>query len=362
MHRRDRRNPPVTVLGSVPFFSVDNPAFCDSGTVNFTDFTITNDGIVSKMYTFGDGSSLVQQPPLTVPYDTSHLYNTPGNLLAKLTVVTNSNCTATYTDTIKDYQTPHPVISTTGNLCTGLIQFIGSLVTPEVDTVTWAWDFGSGQTSALQDPVVNANAGSYGVSLRTSVSYGCSDTASANITVNPLPVIQGPAVIITPVGIPVTIPFTYSGGIITYNWAPAINLDCSTCANPVATLTFAQQYTVTVTDSNSCTDTASILIKTICNEENYFLPNTFSPNGDGNNDYFYPRGTSLYNIQSLTIFNRWGQMVFQRKNFPANSATMGWDGNFNGRPAPSDAYVYIAEVICNNAQVIAIHGNVTLVR
>jgi gliding motility-associated-like protein len=139
-------------------------------------------------------------------------------------------------------------------------------------------------------------------------------------------------------------------------------LDCATCANPSATLIFNQEYTVLVTDSSNCTDTASILIKTICNEGNYFLPNTFSPNGDGVNDYFYPRGTGLYNIQSMRVFNRWGQLVFQRQNFAANSETMGWDGTFNGHPAPSDAYVYIVEVICNNAQVVALHGNVTLIR
>jgi gliding motility-associated-like protein len=92
------------------------------------------------------------------------------------------------------------------------------------------------------------------------------------------------------------------------------------------------------------------------------MPNTFSPNGDGVNDVFYPRGKSLFNVQSLSIFNRWGQMVFQRKDFPANTQDMGWDGNFNGRPAPTDAYVYIVEVICENAQLVAIHGSVTLVR
>jgi gliding motility-associated-like protein len=119
---------------------------------------------------------------------------------------------------------------------------------------------------------------------------------------------------------------------------------------------------VIVTDSSNCTDTASILIKTVCNDDNYFIPNTFSPNNDGVNDYFYPRGRSIYNIQSMRVFNRWGQMVFQRQNFPANSETMGWDGTFNGRPAPSDAYVYIVEVICNNAQVVALQGTVTLVR
>lgn len=55
-------------------------------------------------------------------------------------------------------------------------------------------------------------------------------------------------------------------------------------------------------------------------------------------------------------------MVFERRNFPANSASDGWDGTYNNRPAPSDAYVYIIEVICENAQVIAIKGDVTLIR
>ena len=56
------------------------------------------------------------------------------------------------------------------------------------------------------------------------------------------------------------------------------------------------------------------------------------------------------------------EMVFQRKNFPANSESMGWDGTINGKPAPVDAYVYIIEVICNNAQIVPLHGNVTLIR
>ncbi|WP_431217288.1 gliding motility-associated C-terminal domain-containing protein [Puia sp. P3] len=48
-------------------------------------------------------------------------------------------------------------------------------------------------------------------------------------------------------------------------------------------------------------------------------------------------------MQSLRVFNRWGQLVFERRDFPANNPTLGWDGNINGRPAPVDAYIYIAE-------------------
>jgi gliding motility-associated-like protein len=352
----------LTVLGAVPFFTATPATFCDTATVTFSDFTITNNGVQSKTLSFGDGTTLSQTPPLTNPLDTTHYYSTPGNLLATLTVVTLANCTASYTDTIHVYQTPQPVISDSGYLCAGLIQFLGKLAVPDVDTLYWQWDFGNGQNANVRNPLVQAAAGTYNVTLRAFVSFGCSDTTSTTITINPDPTIKGPKEITTPVGVPVTIPFTYSPDVTTWSWSPAANLSCTDCPNPAATLTFAQTYSILVTDSNNCTDTASVLINTICNEGNYFLPNTFSPNGDGVNDYFYPRGSGLYNIQSLTIFNRWGQIVFQRKNFPANSETMGWDGTFNGKPAPMDAYVYIAEVICNNAQVVVLHGNVTLVR
>ena len=354
----------VTVLGSEPFFSIDTHAFCDSSFANFTDFSISNDGLVSETYTFGDGSPSQSQKPGTGAFNVSNNYLIPGTWLATLTISTNSGCTETYTDTVRVHQTPHPVITVGSAYCTGLVQFQGNLTGPEtpMDTVHWAWNFGNGQTSAIQDPAANMAPGTFTVGLVASIPYGCADTTASTITIFPLPQIKGPREITTPVGIPVTIPFTYSDSLVSYVWTPAIHLDCPTCPNPTATLIFSTEYVVTVTDNNNCMASDSILIKTICNADNYFIPNTFSPNGDGVNDYFYPRGKSLYNIQSLTVFNRWGQMVFQRRDFPANAATMGWDGNFNGRPAPADAYVYVAEVICENGQVVELHGSVTLIR
>ena len=355
----------IVVLGSTPFFALNTHAFCDSSIVQFSDYSISNDGLATETYTFGDGSTPATLTPGNGQFNPSHFYNTAGIMVPTLTISTNSGCTETYTDTIRIHQTPHASITVTSAYCAGLVQFLGDLTTPEqpMDSVAWAWDFSNGQTSKAQAPSVRMQAGNYTVTLRTSVAFGCSDTTSSKITIFPVPVITGPNELTTPVGIPVTIPFTYSNdSIISYNWNPPANLDCPTCPDPVATVIFATQFTVTATDINNCVSTDSILIKTICNADNYFLPNTFSPNGDGVNDYFYPRGTSLYNIQSLTVFNRWGQMVFQRRDFPANAATMGWDGNFNGKPAAADAYVYVAEVICNNGQVVILKGNVTLIR
>ncbi|HWK04041.1 MAG TPA: PKD domain-containing protein [Puia sp.] len=353
----------ITVLGAVPFFSANTHAFCDTAVVILADYTITNDAIKSETWNFGDGTPNATRttPPIS-PFDTTHLFDVPGKIPVTLKVNTASNCAESYTDTVRVYQTPRAQITTTGSLCTGLIQFNGTLVPPDADTITWAWNFGNGQTSALQNPAITAAPGTYTISLRTSITFGCTDTTSRVVTIDSLPSIKGPKEITTPVGIPVTIPFTYSNDIVTYVWAPPINLDCNTCPNPTATLTNSQLYAVTVTDVNGCVSSDSILVKTICNGQNYFLPNTFSPNHDGVNDVFYPRGNSVYNIQSLRIFNRWGQMVFEKRDFPANSASDGWDGNFNGRPAPSDVYIYIAEVLCNNSQVVALKGDITLVR
>jgi len=125
---------------------------------------------------------------------------------------------------------------------------------------------------------------------------------------------------------------------------------------------FATNYAVTVIDTNNCKSSDDIRIVTICNEKNYFIPNTFSPNGDGVNDRFYPRGTFLHNIQSMTIFNRWGEMIFQKKNFPANNMTDGWDGTHKGKPGNADTYIYIIEIVCENAVVVPLKGNVTLIR
>jgi gliding motility-associated-like protein len=64
----------------------------------------------------------------------------------------------------------------------------------------------------------------------------------------------------------------------------------------------------------------------------------------------------------MRIFNRWGEMVFQRANFAANDPSMGWDGTYKGRKADIDAYVYVIELICENSVVIPYRGNVTLIR
>ena len=92
------------------------------------------------------------------------------------------------------------------------------------------------------------------------------------------------------------------------------------------------------------------------------MPNTFSPNGDGNNDVFYPRGQGLFTIKTFRIFNRWGEIVFERANFLPNDATGGWDGRYKGQAASQDVYVYTIDVVCENKVLMHYKGNIALIR
>jgi gliding motility-associated-like protein len=92
------------------------------------------------------------------------------------------------------------------------------------------------------------------------------------------------------------------------------------------------------------------------------MPNTFSPNGDGMNDVYYPRGRGIERVRSLKIFNRWGQMVFIRENFNANDPGAGWDGKYRGILSTPDVYVFMIEVFCENESIVTLKGDVMLVR
>ena len=100
----------------------------------------------------------------------------------------------------------------------------------------------------------------------------------------------------------------------------------------------------------------------VCGDKNLFLPNTFSPNGDGSNERFYPRGGGLFQVKYLRIFNRWGEQIFEKTNFAGNQSSEGWDGTYKGKPAASDVYVYIIEIVCSNSESFQYKGNIMLLR
>jgi gliding motility-associated-like protein len=149
---------------------------------------------------------------------------------------------------------------------------------------------------------------------------------------------------------------------VRYTWSPAVQLSCTNCPNPVATVRQQQTYTVRVENSLGCSASDTIQLDVLCQADNVFLPNTFTPNGDGMNDVWYPRGAGVRSVRFLRVFNRWGQVVFERTNFNTDDRTAGWDGTFKGVLLPPDVFVYSLGITCSNGQPIELKGNVMIVR
>jgi gliding motility-associated-like protein len=340
-------------------FAADDSLFCDNGTVNFTDSTISNGTITNYNWDFGDGGTSAVQNP-------SHNYTNPGLYTVRLIVTTANGCTDTATKANYIKIVASPVIDIAGNvpICMqNKLTFTGLVVQPDTSAIKWFWDFGNGKTSITQNPLPQRydTAGSYALRLIVTNSTGCADTADRTVVVHPLPIINAGPDKIIPVGSSFTIAPTGSA-VIDYLWTPATALSCTNCYNTIASPKNTTAYTIKVTDANGCINTDNITIIVICNDKNVFIPNTFSPNNDGTNDWFYPRGTGLFSIQSMRIFNRWGEMVFQKANLFPNDQFAGWNGRYNGKLLNSDVYTYIIEIICENSEVISYKGNITLIQ
>jgi gliding motility-associated-like protein len=163
-------------------------------------------------------------------------------------------------------------------------------------------------------------------------------------------------------GYPVKLETTSSPDVIRWKWGPVTGLDNPYVAEPTLTPGKSGTYTVVATIEGGCTSSDQLTIAVLCDGRNIFIPNTFSPNNDGMNDRFYPHGKGILTIRSMQIFNRWGQIVFEKVNFAANLYSEGWDGTFKGQPQGVDVYVYMMEVVCDNGTLNKINGNVTLLR
>jgi gliding motility-associated-like protein len=188
------------------------------------------------------------------------------------------------------------------------------------------------------------------------------DTATILIKVNPLPAVDAGADLTMSAGGFVQLNTTNSNDVVSWRWTPGASLNCIDCPAPLARPKAETNYQVQVKNKDGCIDSDDVLVSVICNNGNLFIPNTFSPNGDGSNDRFYPRGTGIHMIRALRIFNRWGELVFEKINFNANDATAGWDGTYKGQKLSADVYIYSCEVVCENNEVLPFKGDITLLQ
>ncbi len=230
------------------------------------------------------------------------------------------------------------------------------------DVLEWSPSLGLIGTT-LVSPIAKPNATTtYFVTGKD--LYGCFSTQDdITVTVNSLPevnflndtttIMAGTSILLTP---------TYSADVTRVEWKPSTFLDDPLSLRPRSTPQYSTTYTVFAYTDQGCKSKDVIHIYATCTNENLFIPNTFSPNNDGMNDLFYPRGRGIQKIKTFKIFNRWGQLVFVKENFFANESSAAWDGKKNGTYVTPDVYVYMIDIICENGNLITLKGDVTLIR
>ena len=146
-----------------------------------------------------------------------------------------------------------------------------------------------------------------------------------------------------------------------YEWSPPEGMTGANSSNPVVHPNTTTSYVVYATDPDGCIAIDTLVIKVrevVCGEPYIYIPNAFSPNGDGKNDvlYVYANPALITDIH-LMIFDRWGELVFETTDL-----NTGWDGTYKGKKLDPAVFVYYLEATCINQEKFVKKGNITLLK
>ena len=244
-----------------------------------------------------------------------------------------NGCTGKDSTVVSVNQNPiATTVFTSATICSG-----NSIQLKSTGNNIYSWAPGTGLSATnIADPIASPTVTTLYVVTVTN-QFACTDTASVNIIVNAVPTANaGPDRTIIKGDI-IKLSGTAAGESITYSWSPQTNIDSSQILQPMVHPSADIDYILKVESANGCgiaTDTMHVFVY-----GGIFIPKAFSPNGDGLNDTWRIPSLGAFPLFELSIFNRFGQLVF--KNSKVN---IPWDGTYKGVPAPSGAYVYVIDL------------------
>lgn len=255
------------------------------------------------------------------------------------------SCTATQQVPVTVSLPPTASISGTSAVCRG-----DSAVLTATGGPAYVWSTGDSTQTITVTP---SSTTSYSVSITNSCGTA---TSSFSVTLFASPAANAGNDTTISKGSSVSLNAT---GGVNYQWNNSPDLSCTNCQNPVATPAAEATYYVTVTDANGCTATDSVKISVSELDAVVYLPNIFSPNGDGENEILFVMGEQIEQVR-LRIFDRWGEQVFE--TLCCCNEACGWDGNFRGKKMNPAAFVYIIEGTFSDGTPFNNKGNLMLVR
>ncbi|MFN7116943.1 MAG: gliding motility-associated C-terminal domain-containing protein [Saprospiraceae bacterium] len=331
-----------------------------------------NDGRITVTYNSNDSINPVGPTPFTWsnnvadPASPTALNLAPGTYSVTLTDV--KGCTDTLSFTILE---PQPIVAVIPPPASPLC--FGESTLLNIDTVyggtgmnifDYTYQINGNGLRFTPDQPATVFAGIQIITIEDPA--GCTRTDTINITQpDEIQVIFDPAEVEVELGDSITLqPIINSSlPLASYAWTPTDSLSNAGIENPTASPVRNTRYTLTVVDENGCTATASVLVDVDFNR-NVYIPNVFSPNGDGPNDefrIFTCNGVTA--IESVAVFDRWGNQVYAANDLtPECSGIKLWDGRFNGKMANPGVYVYVIEITFLDDVTLTYRGDITLLR
>jgi gliding motility-associated-like protein len=348
------------VVNPLPTLVITNPApICAPGTVDLTAPAITNGSTPGLTYSYWIN------PTATTPLNNPAAVSVGGNFYIKAEA--NGFCPVIKPVTVTINPLPTASISGEGTICEGSTK---TLLVSFTGVAPYQLVYSDGVNSIT----VNSIAGpTYQLSVApaTTTTYSISSVSDANcvntainssVVVSVESTVPGErytAVTASP-SVPLQLTARTIGNDYTYSWAPAIGLNNPTLQNPVFTYDRQTEYLISLTSAAGCVTVDTLLVEMTGNPDSpsdIFVPNAWTPNGDGHNDKLFPIPVRIKELKYFRVFNRWGQLVFE-----TNILWQGWDGIFQGQPQVMDTYTWTLEAVGEDGTYFKRAGNAVLIR
>jgi gliding motility-associated-like protein len=338
-----------------------------------TDITVTTS--VTAVKCVGDANGTITAdaqggtPPFTytATQDNVNFSNAANSVISGLAIGTysviatdNNGCTQTVFATIPNAVVDNFTTSTDSTSCYGSDYNDGAAhITPlTLQNAPFQYILDGG-ISQISGDFLDISAGPH-VITATSINGCVSQIPVLVLEPQPIVVDVVPDTVVLPLGEGQQVQVTYlnAPGVVTYSWTPVLGLSCTDCPNPTVSPFTKQDYVITISMENgSATCYGSATLHADVSEPlPVYIPNSFTPNGDGNNDLFQLYGQSIKTVD-LKIFNRWGELVYQ-----TNSQFSGWDGTYKGQLQLPQVFTYAVNVTFLNDKKFDARGTITLVR
>lgn len=310
--------------------------------------TLINASTPNQTYNwqFGDGNQSLAFAP-------THTYINTGTFVVTLLLNSNTNCSATVTQSVLISNRPVADFSFSVNPCNKGVQFVNLSQSNMIPN----WIFGDGTYSNIQNPYHQYQyAGSYSVTLIL-VNPNCSATSQSVVQVSSNNNITSNFDFdIKPLSNDVIFTNNSSANSINFYWDFGDGQN-STNKNALNSYKDIGQYLVCLIakDLNNCADTTckNILVE---NEWTLYIPNTFTPNGDKTNDLFQAYGTNIKSF-NLKVYDRWGKLLFEALDFESK-----WDGTYKNEIIKNDIYVWKALVTDYKSKQYQLTGHVQVLK